>query len=61
MSGSDGRGRGEGSEKAVEMKRRLTIYVKVRVSRKLIVDSHMYADDSSRLVPPPGRSLTVPS
>lgn len=31
------------------MKRRLTIYVKVRVSRKFIVDPHIYADDSFRL------------
>lgn len=33
-----GRGREGRSEKAVEIKRRLTIYVKVRVSQKFIVD-----------------------
>lgn len=34
------RGGEDRSEKAVEIKRRLTIYAKVRVSRKFIVDPH---------------------
>lgn len=43
-----GRGREGRSEKAVEIKRRLTIYVKVRVSQKFIVDPR--SDDSSRFI-----------